>query len=710
MGVSERAPAAQADSKKPVVWIVLFVAAFSLAGAITVAVTTGIPRPGVADEFCYLLSADTFARLRLTNPTHSLWEHFEAFHIIHQPTYSAKYPPGQGLVLALGQSLGHPVIGVWLNSALMAAAFTWMLLGWLPRFWALFGGLLAALLFGISGVWAQTYMTGSLAATGGALLYGGVRRVVRNRRARDAVWTAVGLLVLANTRPFEGFVTSLPAAAVLLIWLLRRRGEDLRRAVRSVVLPLVLVLAVGAVWTGLHNRAVTGSAGRLPYQVHQETYPFVSLFVWEKAPRNTQYNHQYFRRFENQMRDMLMEGNPPGIRWRANQRRFRLFRDQYLPGLTWLPLVLLPLAPRSRWTLLALGTCLLLLATQLASVSVLPHYSAPIACLLVLLIVEGVRSLERLPRGRLAAVGAAILVLVGGSANTVAKARQDNSASWVRLHQWRPVFEDELRQAGGKHLVLVKYGPRLKAGEEWVYNSADIDGQAVVWAHSMGGWRDRQLLHYYRDRKFWLVELGFDEDPLGRPPLVRYQRPGLRETSEATRPGDLHLALKRLARRREPEVRAGLIRAIQGGDLGSARVDGNAGALAVGATSDSWTRGTHPAAILIRNPRGAPVVPRLRLACHARGEDLPVRVTVDDGQRVLEVVFRRGGQRYLDLSEIAAGSETLVVVSSSRAWPGRGSRPRLLGVKLQAVDFQEGAGSDPQDATSSPGPRVPSAG
>src|ERR1700723_635273 len=317
----------------------------------------GIPQPSIHDEFSYLLAADTFAHGKLTNPTHPMWIHFESFHIIQKPTYMSIYPPVQGIVLAAGQLLGHPWIGQVLATALMGSALCWMLQGWLPPSWALFGAALAVLRLGILSYWMNGYWSTSIVAFGGALVLGAWPRLRKHLRTRDALLMSLGLGILANSRPFEGLVFAVPVAFAMLSWLVGQDRPSFRQSVPRVIFPMVFALAIATAATGYYYYRVTGSPFRMTYQVEAETYAAAPFFLWQTPRPETSYHNEVMGDFYRWgLRVFETNRTFTGYIRRSAEELISWWKF-YLGPLLTVPLLALPLVVRRRQMLLPLLIC-----------------------------------------------------------------------------------------------------------------------------------------------------------------------------------------------------------------------------------------------------------------------------------------------------------------------------------------------------------------
>lgn len=499
-------------------------AGFTIVLRLSLLWTIRAPFPAVHDEFAYLLAGDTFAHGRLTNPTHPMWIYFDTFHVNQHPVYTSIFPPAQGAALAVGQLLGHPWIGVLLSAAVMTGAVLWALQGWLPPRWALLGGILVLFRLDISSYWMNSYFGGAVAATGGALVFGAFRRLMRRRRTRDALLLGLGAGILANSRPFEGLIFCIPVIAALVVWLCGRHGPSRGVALRRIVLPLGAVMLLCLCFIGYYNRRLTGHATVFPHDLNIRTHLAIPQLAWQRNVAPIHFQNPQFEDFYNRWW--------PGIAWQKGRPdrithivgAFRVYTSIFVyfflsPDLL-VAAIALPWVLRDRRMRFPVAQMIVCLVGFVLVATFEAHYAAPLLATTFAVLVQGLRHIRRwrirnyVPGIHL--VRATVIVSLWWSPHHGPLV--PSMSMQYRQMEYRQRIVAQLAGLPGSDLVIVRYSGHHYVHCEWVYNDVDIDHAKIVWAREIPGVPLQPLLDYFHDRRVWIVAP--DDDPPKLSPYV----------------------------------------------------------------------------------------------------------------------------------------------------------------------------------------------
>ena len=374
---------------------VLTVGLAALAVRLAILPIEPIPKPFVINDFSYLLAADTFASGKLTNTTHPMWEYFESFHITQKPSYMSMYFPAQGLMLAAGKIFaGDPWYGVWFSVGLMCSAICWMLQGWLPPGWALLGGMLAVVRLALFSYWIDGYYGGAVATIGGALVLGALPRIMRSARFRDWLLMAFGAAILVNSRPVEGLTLCIPVCIALIYWAARKAHPPALVLVRRTIAPAALLLVVAG-FMAYYNYRVFGSAFTLPYQVNRATYAVSPVFLWQTPRPEPVYRYKIFRDFYVgwELADFEHARTPAGF---AEQtvKKLGVVVSFFFGVALVVPLMMLPWVLRDRRVRFLILTGCVVGAGLSLNAWLFPHYAAPFAAALYVILLQSMRHLR----------------------------------------------------------------------------------------------------------------------------------------------------------------------------------------------------------------------------------------------------------------------------------------------------------------------------
>src|SRR5260370_30970526 len=113
----------------------------------------------------------------------------------------------------------------------------------------------------------NSYWGGATAAIGGALVLGALPRIAKHSKIPDTIFLGLGVAILANSRPYEGFLCCVHAPAWFFWWLIGKTKSrpPLRARFQNALAPLALLLVLTTAFIGYYNWRLTGSPLLMPH-------------------------------------------------------------------------------------------------------------------------------------------------------------------------------------------------------------------------------------------------------------------------------------------------------------------------------------------------------------------------------------------------------------------------------------------------------------
>lgn len=522
-------------------WSMLLLAVLPLALRLALLPHCPVPMPSGSDDFGYILSGDTLAHFRLSNPQHALSQFFETPFTLQQPAYSSIYPLGQGMLLALGELIfGVQWVGVLISVSALCALCYWMLRAWTTPAWALLGGLLAVIEFGPLSYWTNSYWGGALTACGGCLVFGSTPRLLKTGDWRYGAMIGAGFSISLLTRPFESVLLFIGLVLyVLIVGPLKTADVPSSKSaisLKSGKLAAAIILAIipAIALTLGQNKAVTGSWTTMPYQLSRYEYGVPATFTFEANPTP----HHVLSRQEkiDYEAQAAVHGNGHDTAagyWARFVHRIRFYRFFLLAPLYIAFAAFAITALRSRTALWILATLAIFALGTNFYPYFYPHYIAAEACLFLLAAIIGLQRLRPKYLVQAIVILCAVHFLFWYGLHLTAG--DDIAAFMNKYDSWdyidfgdpegRIAVAQKLAASPGRQLVFVHYAPNHMF-HDWIHNAANIDSARIVWARDLGPAEDQKLLHYFPNRAAWILN-----PDVWPPTLQRYRPDTLQETA-----------------------------------------------------------------------------------------------------------------------------------------------------------------------------------